>query len=351
MIYRYWMIGEVVFVILFFSVVIFKLWRNAKNKTGKVIPPETVTGKLWHYTKYLLRIIGVGLGTLLVLTLFIMIERNIVMVYVETAPAPGSVEIPADLGFEVEEVTFQSEDGITLAVWFVPPQNGATVILLHGYGGNRTAMIWHTQQLVHAGYGVLMYDERASGESAGEHRSYGWEDTLDLKAAIQFLDSRNAGENIGALGCSTGASIVVYGAALYPEIDAVWGDGNSSVRAQDLPAPTNPLMAAMIAGNYTLDWMYTVKLGIEAPTPLIEIIHQIEPRPLMLVGGGMERPVIGSEGELFTYRFAELAGSNAQAWVIPEATHCDGPVQRPDEYTQRMVEFFDKAFGVSREVK
>jgi hypothetical protein len=45
-IYTYWMIGEVIFVILLFSVIIFKLWRNAKNKTGKVIPPETLTGKL-----------------------------------------------------------------------------------------------------------------------------------------------------------------------------------------------------------------------------------------------------------------------------------------------------------------
>lgn len=351
MIYQYWMIGEVIFVILFFSIVIFKLWRNSKNKTGKVNPPETFTGKLWHYTKYLLRILGVGLGTLLGLSLFVMIERNLLSLYLETAPTPSSVEVPADLGFEVEEVTFNSEDGITLAGWFVPPQNNATVILLHGYGGNRTAMIWHAQQLVDAGYGVLMYDERASGESTGAYRSYGWEDTRDVKAAIQFLDSRNVGENIGALGCSTGASIVVYSAALYPEVDAVWGDGNGSVRAQDLPAPTNPLMAALIAGNYTIDWMYTVKLGIESPAPLVEVIDQINPRPLMLVGGGLERPVVGSEGELFTYRLAELAGPNAQAWVIPEATHCDGPFQRPDEYTRRMVEFFDKAFGISREVK
>jgi uncharacterized protein len=348
MIYQYWMIGEVTFVILFFSFIIFKLWRNSKNKTGKVIPPETITGKLWHYTKYLLRILGVGLGTLLGLSLFVMIERNLLSVYVETAPTPSSVEVPADLGFEVEEVTFESEDGITLAGWFTPPQNDAMVILLHGYGGNRTAMIWHAQQLVNTGYGVLMYDERASGESAGEYRSYGWEDTRDVKSAIEFLDSRNAGENIGAMGCSTGASIVVYSAALYPEIDAVWGDGNGSVRAQDLPAPTNPLMAALIAGNYTIDWMYTVKLGIEPPVPLIEVINQINPRPLMLVGGGIPLPPIGSEGDLFTYRFAKLAGPNAQAWVIPEATHCDGPIQIPDQYSQRMVKFFDEAFGIVR---
>jgi pimeloyl-ACP methyl ester carboxylesterase len=347
-IYQYWMIGEVIFIILFFSIILFMLRRSAKNKTGKTKPPETVIDKIWFYTKYLLRILGVGLGTLLALFLFIMIERNLLTLYTETAPAPSQVEVPADLGFEVEEVTFKSEDGITLAGWFTPPQNGATVILLHGYGGNRMGMIWHAQQLVNAGYGVLMYDERASGESTGEYRSYGWEDTRDVKAAIQFLNSRKAGENIGVMGCSTGASIAVYSAALYPEIDAAWGDGNSSVRAQDLPAPTNPLVAAIIAGNYTIDWMYTVKLGIKAPTPLVEVIHQINPRPLMLVGGGTPISFLGSEGELYTYRFARLAGPNAQAWVIPETTHCDGPIQRPEEYSQRMVSFFDEAFNIVR---
>jgi dienelactone hydrolase len=348
MIYQYWMIGELVFIVIFLSVIIFKLWRKAKNKTGKVVPPETFTGKLWHYTKYLLRILGVGLGTLLGLSLFVMIERNLLTLHLETAPAPSSVEVPVDLGFEVEEVTFESEDGITLAGWFTPPQNGATVILLHGYGGNRAAMIWHARQLVNADYGVLMYDERASGESTGEYRSYGWEDTRDVKAAIQFLRSRSPGGNIGAMGCSTGASIVVYSAALSPEIGAVWGDGNGSVRAKDIGAPKNILMAALIAGNYTIDWMYAVKLGIEPPAPLVEVIHQIYPRPLMLVGGGMSLPLLGSEGDLYTHRFAELAGANAQAWVIPEATHCDGPTQRPEEYSQRMVEFFDEAFGIVR---
>jgi hypothetical protein len=79
--------------------------------------------------------------------------------------------------------------------------------------------------------------------------------------------------------------------------------------------------------------MYTVKLGTELPIPLIEIIDEIAPRPLMLVGGGNPLNFLGSEGELYTYRFTELAGANAQAWVIPEATHCDGPFVRPEEYS------------------
>lgn len=348
MIYQYWMIGELTFIILFFSIIIFRLWRKAKNKTGKTKSPETLKDKIGYFTKYLLRILGVGLGTLLALSIFIALERTMLSVYTETTPAPSEVTIPPDLGFDVEEVTFESEDGVTLAGWYTPSKNSATIILLHGYGGNRTAMIWHAQQLVDAGYGVLMYDERASGESTGDYRSYGWEDTRDVKAAIQFLNSRGMGENIGALGCSTGASIVVYSAALYPEIDAAWGDGNSSVRARDLPTPKNIVMALITGGNYLLDWMYTIKLGIEAPAPLVDVLGNISPRPVMFVGGGKRHSILGSEADVYTFRFAEMAGPNAEAWVIDEATHCNGPNVRPDEYSQTMVKFFDDTFGVVR---
>jgi pimeloyl-ACP methyl ester carboxylesterase len=257
------------------------------------------------------------------------------------------VTIPADLEFEVEDVTFESEDGLTIAGWHVPSQNGATIILLHGYGGNRTSTIWHAGHLVQAGYGVLMYDERASGESEGTYRSYGWEDTRDTSGAIRFLfDRADLDEQLGILGCSTGADIALRSAAYFPELGAVWADGASSVRAQDLPSPTNPLIALLIAGNYTLDWMYSIKLGIEPPEPLIHIIDDIAPRPIMLVGGGTPRPLFGSEADLYTLRYSELAGPNAEAWIIPEATHCNGRRVRPEEYAARMIAFFNDAFGL-----
>lgn len=345
-IYQHWFIGEIVFIIFFFSFIFFKLRQKTKNRTTTI--PEPSTEKIKYFIIYLFKIVGFGFSVFLILGIIITLERTVLSVITETAPTPSEVNIPDDLGFDVQEITFESEDGINLASWFTPPQNNATIILLHGYGGNRTSMIWHAQKLTQNGYGVLMYDERASGESTGSYRSYGWEDTQDVKAAIQFLTSQDADENIGILGCSTGASIAVYSTALYPQIDAAWGDGNSSVRAQDLSTPKNIFMAFIIGSNYLLDWIYTIKLNIDAPTPLSDVIQNIAPRPLMLVGGGVERPIIGSEADLFTLRFYELAGSNAQVWVIPEATHCDGPFVIPDEYSKSMIQFFDEVFNITR---
>jgi fermentation-respiration switch protein FrsA (DUF1100 family) len=210
-------------------------------------------------------------------------------------------------------------------------------------------MLWHAEQLTQAGYGVLMYDERASGESEGVHRSYGWEDPRDVAGALAFLNDMPDvdPEKIGIAGCSIGGQIALQGAAYYPQIGAVWSDGTSTIRAQDIHKPTNPIFALLVLGNYTLDWMFEVKLGIDAPAPMIEIISSIAPRPIMLVGSGIPMPFVGSEGDHLKF-YAHYAGENAELWVLPDAGHCGGPNARPEEYATRMVEFFNTAFDVQR---
>jgi len=303
----------------------------------------------WNRALYVFRLLGFGLSAFLLVALAIIVYRNWISLQTETVPTPSLVEIPADLPFEVVEVTFLSEDGLRIAGWYAPPENGALVILLHGYGGNRTAMIWHAEQLTGAGYGVLMYDERASGESEGEYRSYGWEDSRDVGGALAFLNEKPEidASMIGIAGCSIGGQIALQGAAYYPQIGAVWADGPSSIRAQDIQKPTNPIFGLLVVANYMLDWMYEIKLDVDAPAPMVEIIDDIAPRPIMLVGGGTPMTFIGSEGDHLRL-YKQYAGDNAELWIIPEAVHCDGPVRRPEEYSTRMVEFFDTAFDIQR---
>jgi pimeloyl-ACP methyl ester carboxylesterase len=348
---RYWFAIETISIIIIFALMLLWIVRSVKrNKTNPISVPKTLGGRVGFILVYTLRIVGVGLIAFLTVALFVLVNRNIYSVITETMPAPSEVRIPPDLPFEVEEVTFEGGDDLSMAGWQVPSQNGVTIILLHGYGGNRTVMLWHAKQLVSAGYGVLMYDERASGESEGTRRSYGWEDPRDAQGAVRFIETGSGAdeERIGIAGCSIGGQIALQSAAYYPEIEAVWADGASSVRAHDLPKPDSAIMALMIFGNYTLDWTYELKLDMQAPAPMIEIIGDIAPRPIMLVGGGQPFAWIGSEGDTMVPRYAHYAGSNAQTWVVPEATHCDGPARRPDEYAERMVAFFDASFGITR---
>jgi fermentation-respiration switch protein FrsA (DUF1100 family) len=342
--------GVVLFLVILI-IVLFVLVILARHRRGreKVEPPQTRGGKARRIRSRILRLLGFALFAFVFVVLCTTVFVSYQGAMNDMLPAPSEVEVPPDLPFAVEEISFPGGDGLTMRGWYVPPQNGATVILLHGYGGNRASMIWHATVLTDAGYGVLMYDERASGESEGDHRSYGWEDPLDVAGALDYLNGLPGTdpERVGIAGCSIGGQIALQGAAYSPQIAAAWADGPATITARDIKTPWNWFTILSNPANYLVDRFTAWKLDMPVPAAMIDIIGTIEPRPIMLIGGGIENPLLGPESMHVAY-YAEHAGPHTELWIIPEATHCDGPTVRPEEYAARMVAFFDAAFGITR---
>ncbi len=338
--YDFVIAGGILLGILGIMALIFRL----RKQQHPVQPPDLPLPKRKRIVR-ILRLAGFGVLVLILVLVALIFNEDYRSMIAETAPAPHAVELPPGADLPVEEVTITSADGVQLAGWYVPSANGATVILLHGYGGSRLDMLWHAKTLAQAGYGVLLYDERATGESGGARRSYGWEDGPDVGGAIAWLEERTGVRDpqVAIAGCSVGGQIALQGAILYPEIAAVWADGPANIVAQDSPTPHNALTGLFFVSDRLLDFLYAQHLKIPAPAPLVERIDEIAPRPVMLVGGGRELAALGSEAPR-VYRFARFAGPNAQVWVIPQAVHCDGPMVQPDEYARRLVQFFDDAF-------
>jgi pimeloyl-ACP methyl ester carboxylesterase len=335
-----------IFVTLFLVLALLAAVWIKRRRKGKQASARLTCSQL---PLYFLRLAGFTLLAMLVVWGGMLLYVDYITVRDEVAPVPSQVEIPDDLPFKVEEVVFEGGEGLKLHGWFVPSQNDVTIIMLHGYGSNRTMMLWHAEQLIDAGYGVLMYDERASGESEGKRRSHGWEDVPDFGGAIDYLKTRPDvdASKIGAGGCSMGAMIALHGAAEYADIRAIWADGAGGMRVQDQPPVNSPMMLLIKASNYVIDWLYLNWQGFEPIQPTTEILERIAPRPIMFVAGGAPHPLYGSEVYPMEH-LATFAGENAAIWTIPDAGHCGGPGVRPDEYRQRMVAFFDAAFGIER---
>ncbi|MEN8173498.1 MAG: alpha/beta fold hydrolase [Chloroflexota bacterium] len=337
----------IIFTVILTTIAIYILYRIKKRERNRSIPKSKLG---WRGTViYISKLLGFAVLVLVLMAGAVMVYIDYQTTLEETRPAPSQVEIPPNLPFEVQEVIFMGGDDLQMAGWYVPSQNGAVMVLLHGFGGNRLAMRWHAEQFTAAGYGVLMYDERASGESEGEYRSFGWEDSADVGGALSYLNTKKDVnlEQIGILGCSMGGQIALQGAAYYPQIGAVWADGPASITSADYSPPEDFFsLLAMISGPI-LDQIYVWHLGIEKPRPMIDIIGEIGPRPIMLVGGGISHPLFGNEEPRVTL-YASYAGDNAEVWMIPEAYHCDGPAKLPGEYAARMIRFFDEALEIKR---
>jgi uncharacterized protein len=134
--------------------------------------------------------------------------------YVERtlAPVPEEVPLPPDWpGLEL--VGLQTADGLRLAAWYVPPRAGGAVLLVHGLGQTRAALLPEARALLDRGLGVLLLELRAEGDAEGAHVTWGDREQLDVRAALDFLEARPEVRRLGALGFSIGGTAVARAAS------------------------------------------------------------------------------------------------------------------------------------------
>lgn len=257
-----------------------------------------------------------------------------------TTPARSNLccQTPSDYGHPYEEVRFTGGDGMTLRGWWIPSKNGAAIILLHGYGSNRTQMLSRADILAGEGYGVLLYDLRAHGRSEGEYRTLGWADIRDVPGALEFVRSQPdvAEDKIGILGFSVGGQIALRAAAQFPEIDAVVAEEPAYVHTGDFP-PTRGAHERSGAFVYRLDLpLIMLRTGERIPLGLIAVLPELATQPVLYLSSGHE----DGFGHRLVANFHQHT-QNSSLWNVPEANHGTIPRDRPEEYKKRITEFLN----------
>ena len=131
--------------------------------------------------------------------------QKIRMVSFGIPPIKSKMSItPSDFNLSYFNVSFITIDNIKLHSWFIPANKSkGTILLVHGYGGNKAALMKYAISLNKNNYNTLLLDLRASGLSEGSSTSLGYYEKHDIKASIDFLKNNNI-ENFGALGFSVG---------------------------------------------------------------------------------------------------------------------------------------------------
>ncbi|RKH61544.1 alpha/beta hydrolase [Corallococcus aberystwythensis] len=249
-------------------------------------------------------------------------------------PKPAAV-LPEDFG-SAREVTLRTDDGVELRGWYVPSRNRAAWVLAHGLSQTRMDLLPEARVLRDAGYGVLLFDLRAHGQSGGETSTWGDKERQDVRAALAYVRAQPDVDSarVGALGFSIGSAAVAEVAAKDPQVAAVV-----------LLSPFNTLRLAAAydfrrfgvvtqSGALVPFWRRGIALE-EVRT--IDAVDRIKPRPLFIVAGTEEsgQPLLD---ELFTH-----VAPYAQTWRIPGASHGNFTATAPREYPRRLLEFADTA--------
>jgi uncharacterized protein len=234
------------------------------------------------------------------------------------------------------DVTFKASDGLDIAGWYRPSENGASVLLVHGGGSDRKGSVDHARMLARHGYGVLLYDARGRGESDGDPNGYGWDWAKDVDGALAFLRGRDDVDpkRIAALGLSTGADVLIEVAARRDDLAALVTDGAAAGSFEDWHhlKGAGPVMAP----GWVMFKTMRVLSGDPPGPPLEDVVPRIA-SPTLLISSGtdVERD--------FNVAYDKAAGGPVEHWNLPEAHHTDAIHEQPDAYEDRVVAFLNEA--------
>ena len=123
------------------------------------------------------------------ITVFALFPLTFALTVTNTPGTAVEDERPSDHGIDYRDVEFTTDDGVDLSGWYIPSTNRAAVVLMHGSGSTRSAVLDHAIVLAERGYGVLLFDSRGNGDSDGRAMGLGWYGDLDTAAAVSFLSA------------------------------------------------------------------------------------------------------------------------------------------------------------------
>jgi len=251
---------------------------------------------------------------------------------------------PGDLN--AKSVTFGSDSGATVHGWWCPIQNAkGAVLLLPGIRANRLSMVERAQFLRRAGYSVLLIDFQATGETKGDHITFGWKEGRDVLAAINFVRETDPTAPVAIIGSSLGGVAALL--ATPPlKIDAL---------VLEEVYPTIEIATRNRMENY---------LGVFGRTLTPLLLNQLQRRLAISATqlrpvdhiASVECPVFIISGEndkntrpTDTRMLIERARNPKEVWFVPNAGHVDLHKAAQQEYETRVLAFLAKSISVPRE--
>lgn len=251
---------------------------------------------------------------------------------------------PDQFGLPYENVVFKTEDNVQLRGWFItaPEESDKTIILMHGWGMNRSDILKNTCFLRDLGFNLFYFDFRALGESGGKTSSIGYLELKDISAAISFLKETRPQfcAKIGLYGLSMGGMVAICEAARNMDIVCVVAEASyySFRRVVSRWAwvhrrvPYFPLMPLVL--HYIRK-----QLGVnpERFSPKYNI-PKISPRPVFLIHGRYDNLVPAAQAKMLYKR----AGEPKEIWLVPGAKHNKCAEVGGYEYKHRLADFYRK---------
>jgi pimeloyl-ACP methyl ester carboxylesterase len=142
-----------------------------------------------------------------------LLER--VLPYVPIAPVRQKTAINLRrFPLSIEKMDIEAEKDLILKGLLVKSSRPrATLILVHGIGGNKEGYLDFAKSLAEKGFNAFIYDQRAHGESGGAYCTFGFYEKFDVQKIVDSLQKRDKKLPIGIFGASLGGAVALQSLA------------------------------------------------------------------------------------------------------------------------------------------
>jgi len=244
-----------------------------------------------------------------------------------------------------EDVTFRTDDGVTLRGWYFPTRGDRAAIIVHGKDGNRIGGEHRTIEkladfLVASGYSVLVFDLRGNGDSDGDRFSLGFQERRDVAAAIDHLTARGFREDrVALIGISMGAGTVLQSLVLHPKVGAVVAD-SSYVDAQTIVTEDLEVVAG-VPSWFTpgVLLMSSIAFGLDsAQVRPIEVVRTHPERAFLFIHCAGDKLI--APHHAYELRAAS-ANPASELWIASVCQHSWAFNTYPTAYEAHLIAFLD----------
>ena len=232
-----------------------------------------------------------------------------------------------------EEVRFKTKDGLSLRGCYLKTAMPRRGVILFGleFCSNRWSCQSYCEPLLAGGFDVFAFEPRNQGDSdqMRDYEPLQWLtqfELIDTEAAIAYLKSRPDADpkGIGFFGISKGANAGLLAASRDRYVRCVVTDGAFGTYTTMIP--------------YMRKWVAVYNESYLPHGLLPESAMSRLRRPLLMIHGGGDTYI---KVEMARELFKRATGAKT-FWVVPGAKHNQALNTAAEEYSQRVVEFFEQ---------
>jgi len=255
--------------------------------------------------------------------------------------------VQARYGTELKNVEITALDGIVLKAWYVRPHktNGSDVLMLHGVADNREGVAGFVAPLLARGYGVLLPDSRAHGESGGTLATYGLRESDDIHRWVDWLYAARQSKCVYGFGESMGAALVLDSLSVEERFCAIVAESPfSSFRSTAYERAAWYVRAPTWVGRTLLRLPVEVGmdyaklrygLDFDSDNPAEAVSHSST--PVLLIHGANDINILPHHSE----QIAAQCPTHVKLWEVPGAVHCGAASTQPVMFWSNVLGWFE----------